>query len=100
MMICQDDFALIYGSDDRWHHLEECDDGNNQNDDGCSSKCTIEPGYGPDGVKISTVFLLQVHEEIEIKEFSVLYPVVDNHRWIYFQIVHCFTLRLSILLLL
>lgn len=30
---------------DRFHHVEECDDGNLVNGDGCSAACVIEPGW-------------------------------------------------------
>ena len=29
----------------RFHHVEECDDGNTISGDGCSSQCIIEPGW-------------------------------------------------------
>lgn len=35
----------MIGEDSRYHHVEECDDGNKKDDDGCSSTCLLEPGY-------------------------------------------------------
>ena len=41
---CIDDSTDIYCGNSKWeeYNLEECDDGNNANDDGCSSTCKIE----------------------------------------------------------
>jgi cysteine-rich repeat protein len=36
LRLCADDLAVVMGSDGRWHHLEECDDGNQVAGDGCS----------------------------------------------------------------
>ena len=38
---------VVLGGDGRWHWLEECDDGAAAAGDGCSAKCTVEPGCGP-----------------------------------------------------
>jgi cysteine-rich repeat protein len=59
MKLCEDSKAIRLGSDGRWHHLEECDDGNTRSGDGCSSECTIEPGYGADGHRLSPPRMLQ-----------------------------------------
>eukprot|EP00960_Hanusia_phi_P072259 767741-Hanusia_phi.AAC.1 len=42
--VCEDEGIIADGSG-RWHLLEECDDGNRKDGDGCSQLCTIEEGY-------------------------------------------------------
>jgi cysteine-rich repeat protein len=43
--VCESTVGLVMGGDGRWHHAEECDDGNSAGGDGCSSDCTVEAGY-------------------------------------------------------
>ena len=53
LRVCSDTAAVILGGDKRWHHLEECDDGNSNAGDGCSPECTVEPDYGPGGAALA-----------------------------------------------
>jgi cysteine-rich repeat protein len=43
------EYIGVCGDGFRRHSFEECDDGNTEDGDGCSSSCKIEPGYLCDG---------------------------------------------------
>ncbi len=49
--MCEDGAAVVRGEDGRWHRLEECDDGNAADGDGC------------------------------VRRARALWPVVESDRW-------------------